>query len=536
MTPTLSQQKTSLKDCIAFWEHWLSHHPDEQYVCNVLDFIDNGIPIGHKGPESLVISDNWPSSAQFSDEVTQFIQEHLQLGNIGGPLTEPYPPDYRSSPLGAFRRRTAGKVRVIHDLSWPPSRSVNDFISAKDFTLTYTTVDKAADLTMHYLEPWLVKLDLKSAFLSCPVRKQDQHLLGFSWPDNTGSLRRMYFKVLPFGLRSSPAQFNVLASALLYIMIASGASYTLLNYLDDYIGISSSKEDAANTLHLMLDTIHNSGFKVQPSKTLGPERSLEFLGIEIDTVNKQLKITQERMEEIRELLSDWLSKSMCTKRDLLSIIGKLSFCARVVRAGKMFLRRLIELSKKARNLHHKLTLTSQVKADLRWWSKSIQSHNGITWLDEVWDHEKTHVLYTDASNVAIGSIFGNSWAYLQFTGENQWLQDTPIVYKELYAVVFSLSVFGNAMAHKQVKMYTDNMAVYHCINQGTSKEPKLMGLLRALYHYTVVYNIHYKAYWLSTVSNAASDSVSRLQFDKFRELCPQADKCPTSPVPVITDF
>ena len=494
------------------------------------------MPIGYNGPQSEIVSDNWPSSNLFHTEVSDFVTTHLQQGNIGGPLQPPYPPNYRSSPLGAFKRRTSGKVRVIHDLSWPPSHSVNDFISSKEFTLTYTTVDRAADLTTHYKEPWLVKIDLQSAFLSCPVRKKDQHLLGFSWPDSTGSLRRMYFKVLPFGLRSSPAQFNVLASALLYIMVARGTSYTLLNYLDDFIALCSSQDEAQHTLNLMLDTCHRAGFKVQPSKTLGPARSLEFLGIEIDTVNQQLRITQERMEEIRELLGDWLSKQVCTKRDLLSLIGKLSFCARVVRAGKMFIRRLIELSKKARNLHHRLTLTHQVKADLRWWARSIKSHNGITWLDNVWDSSTQHVLYTDASNIAIGAIFGNAWSYLEFVKDNVWLCNTPIVYKEMYAVVFSLAVFGRQMSGKHVKMYTDNAAVYHCINQGTSKDPKIMGLLRSLYHYTVLYGIYYKAYWLSTVENAASDSVSRLQFDRFRQLHPQADLHPTPPTVVLTDF
>ena len=152
-------------------------------------------------------------------DVTEFRNEHLSLDRIAGPYTEPPHPGFKCSPLGAFRRKRAGKIRVIHDLSWPPGRSVNDYISSKDFTLSYVTVDQAANLTTLYPDPWLVKIDLKSAFLSCHVLPQNAHLLGFQWKDDMGVSKYYHFKVLCFGLKSSPRQFDFLASALQYIMI-----------------------------------------------------------------------------------------------------------------------------------------------------------------------------------------------------------------------------------------------------------------------------------------------------------------------------
>ena len=158
----------SLRSCIQFWDYWLTPHPNKDFVQKVLTFIMEGIPIGYTGPEDTVISDNWPSALKYSHEVTDFVNSNIEEGNIGGPLSKPYPKGYRSSPLGAFMRNSTSKIRVIHDLSWPPSRSVNDHISSKEFTLNYVTVDQAADLTLHFKDPWLVKIDLKSAFLSCP--------------------------------------------------------------------------------------------------------------------------------------------------------------------------------------------------------------------------------------------------------------------------------------------------------------------------------------------------------------------------------
>ena len=53
----------------------------------------------------------------------------------------------------------------------------------------------------------------------------------------------------------------------------------------------------------MLDTCEMAGFRVQHEKTQGPSRVLEFLGITIDTISGQLRISEDRMQEIRELLS-----------------------------------------------------------------------------------------------------------------------------------------------------------------------------------------------------------------------------------------
>ena len=144
--------------------------------------------------------------------------------------------------------------------------------------------------------------------------------------------------------------------------------------------------------------------------------------------------------------------------------------------------------------------------------------------------------YSDASNIALGVVYGHSWSYIKFKGRFFWLTDTPIVFKEMYAAVYCIAVFGPRMSNTFIKMYTDNTAVYSCINSGTSKDNQLMGLLRALYFYTTKYCIHYRAYWLSTVDNECSDSISRLQFDRFRKLCPLADTDPTPVIDIVTDF
>ena len=83
----------------------------------------------------------------------------------------------------------------------------------------------------------MAKLDLTNVFKHILVHPKDWPLLCSSWdatlPD--GSVQRQYYVdlFLPFGLCSSPANFNQYADALEFAMWANCIS-DLLHYPDDY--------------------------------------------------------------------------------------------------------------------------------------------------------------------------------------------------------------------------------------------------------------------------------------------------------------
>jgi len=90
---------------------------------------------------------------------------------------------------------------------------------------------------------------------------------------------------------------------------------------------------------------------VKLSKIEGPSTSITFLGIQLDTTAMEASITQERRDALLSELNQLYWYHRCTKRELLSLIGKLSFACKVIPSGRIFLRRLIDLIKK---LHHHL--------------------------------------------------------------------------------------------------------------------------------------------------------------------------------------
>ena len=82
---------------------------------------------------------------------------------------------------------------------FPLGASVNDGISADEFTLHYITVDQIIPSVSHFGKGALMaKFDVESAYRNVPVHLSDRHLLGMKW-------RNQYYVdlALPFGLRSA---------------------------------------------------------------------------------------------------------------------------------------------------------------------------------------------------------------------------------------------------------------------------------------------------------------------------------------------
>lgn len=529
-TPSALRAETVLGHRLEFWKYWLRDYPDQDFVARLLHYIEFGVPIGFKGCQESIISPNWPSSSKFHKEVSKFIDANLVRGSIEGPLPHLHSA-YRASPLGAFQKRNSGKVRPIHDLSWPPGRSVNDGINKYEYPLCYVTVDDAMKLCTKFETPYMAKMDLESAFLYVTVRKEDRHLLGFSWESEYYN-----FSALPFGLKSAPKLFDEMATALEWIMKARGASEDTIHYLDDFWTVTGEEVSTNRSLDIMIDSTNQSGFSNQVTKEMRGTRVGELLGLIIDTVKWELRISDSRMKDIKGELQGWKGKVWATKREILSLLGRLAFCSRVVRDGHTFIRRLIQLSTRARNLHHKVKITNQARADISWWISCLESHNGKTCFPRPWIQHQAEIIYTDASDIALGIFYKGSWSVLQFTGRYAYMARKSIAWRELLAVVACLATFAQELSGKDVTMFIDNLGIVQCLESGKSDKPDIMCLIRAIYYYASINHIRYKPMHIRSGDNSTADALSRLDFNKFWGINPGANTCMSSIPELVMDF
>ena len=201
---------------------------------------------------------------------------------------------------------------------------------------------------------YMAKVDIRHAFRLCPVRVSDWPLLCYVWKGKYYVDTR-----LPFGGRSSPAIFNTFADVLNWILKHHGQIDFVVHYLDDFLICAPEEETCTSWLCSFQDTMDFLGIPVAHDKTIPPTPILVFLGIEIDAVNQVLRLPKVKLDDLLSELDKWSIKKKCTKRELLSLIGVLSFATKVVKAGRTFLRRLIDLSTVVSRLGHHISLNTQ---------------------------------------------------------------------------------------------------------------------------------------------------------------------------------
>ena len=128
----------------------------------------------------------------------------------------------------------------------------------------------------------------------------------------------------------------------------------------------------------------------------------------------------------------------CVKRELLSLIGKLSFACKVVPAGRIFLRRLIDLSMTVKHLHHHIRISRDAQLDLVWWYDFLPSWSGSSLiLDTHWTTSSDMKLYTDASGTeGWGAFWSDRWLQARWSPTQA---DMPILWKELFAIVSAVN-------------------------------------------------------------------------------------------------
>ena len=508
----------------------------QEFIDKVVTACSEGVNIGYDGPRVRQEHHNWPSTTEHADAVAASIIKDINRGTTAGPFLSPPFSTFVGSPMGCFQKKRSSKYRVIHDLSYPPGSSINSFIDIDQFRVQYLSFDDVVNNIQQLGQGTLLaKLDLEDAFKHIPVRQEDWPLLGYTFtvtdPSSHQPIKLYFFdKVLQFGCRSSPKLFNDIAAATNLVMFKNGVSYSD-HYLDDFVTMGPPRSnECADNLNIMLQTCADVGFAVNPHKVVQPTTTLEFLGIVLDTEKMEMRISTERMHDILSELQQWLFKKRATKRQLLSLIGKLMFVCRVVKPGRIFVQRLINLSKSVSCLHHKIRITSDAMFDIQWWLKFLPSWNrksvfyNAQWIDSDVLH-----LYTDASNVAVAAYYNGHWFAIPFQGVFVTLGMFSINWRELCAIALALATWGEQWQGQRIVLHCDNMCVVECLTRGCSRSPDMMRLIRNMFFLCAQYSVEISARYVNTKNNDIADSLSRLQFDRFFECAPMADRYMTAP-------
>ena len=152
--------------------------------------------------------------------------------------------------------------------------------------------------------------------------------------------------------------------------------YTIFVYLDDMLVVSKDLSGCWSAFNELVNLITNLGLTVNWDKVSPPTQNIDFLGVHINTVDRRLSLPLVKLEELYTLICSWSNKKRASKKNLQRLVGKLSWAARVIRGGRTFLRRLINLSNKLKGDRHRTWITREARLDIAWWQSCILAFNG----------------------------------------------------------------------------------------------------------------------------------------------------------------
>ncbi|XP_056617722.1 uncharacterized protein LOC130432405 [Triplophysa dalaica] len=517
----------------------LSLHPDFQFTDYLLTGLSNGFNPGVVSlPSHSLICPNLQSALAEPESVDFLIKKEIDANFIIGPFDAPPFPAFRISPIGIATRKFSGKKRLIFDLSSPHGStfpSINSLIPIEEFSLHYHNIDQAITLIKHAGHgAWLAKVDITSAFKVMPIHPDFWHLFGIRWRN------KFYFSVrLTFGCRSSPKIFDMLSEAICWILSNNYAIPYLIHLLDDFLIISSPDSFPAAHLAKVQQVFKNLGVPLAPDKTSGPSTSIEFLGIKLDSLKFQASLPKEKIDRTILIASSLLSNPLCSKRELLSVLGHLNFAMRIIPQGRPFVSHLLSLASSAHALEDSLSISSSCLDELSLWIKFLRQWNGLSFFYSDMASSPVDIrLFTDAApSVGFGGFYQGRW--FASTWPPQVLEIPYALASsalfELYPLVVAASLWGKEWSASSIIVHCDNEATVHCINKGRSHSPAIMPFLRRLIWISACDQFILTAKHIPGSKNQIADALSRFAFQKFRLLAPEADPLPT-PVPPYSEL
>ena len=222
-----------------------------------------------------------------------FSTEVEELAMVGPMDKSPFTKTHYS-PIMA-RDKPDGSIRVIVDLSWPIGQGVNSYVPGNlfdeiFFTLKYPTIDLVVE-KIRSMGPsaLLFKVDLQRAFRNLRIDPSDYPLLGLKWQGNT------YIDVaLAFGFKNGAAVCQLCTDVITHTLRRQ--KIWLMNYLDDYIGISNVNQ-AEGHFNSLLNLLDQVGLPVNKNKVEAPSSVITCLGIQIDAKNGVLSIPNKNYKK-----------------------------------------------------------------------------------------------------------------------------------------------------------------------------------------------------------------------------------------------
>ena len=394
-------------------------------------------------------------------EMDQTIRRKLDLGKVS--VATERPACIHS--LGAVKK-SDGSLRPITDCKRPIGVSINNYMDTTCTKFSYVSIDDVSKS----IKPgcYFYVLDIKSAYRSVNVSPYDRRFQGFEWNLN-GSEEVFLDHCLVFGLKCAPYIFTQLTEFIVRSMVRKGF-LDVYGYLDDFLVVAETEIDCKRKMSALIDLLQGLGFVVAWRKVVPPSQVVTYLGIELDSVQMELRLPQKKLIRLRNLVDEFRGRKHCSLKELQVLAGHLSHASTVVKGGRTFSRRIINLAKFLREKTELISLPDWFFADLDWWIAFCACFNGSAKIIGD-DRSSEIVLQTDSSLSGFGARCGPLW-FLGVWHLPQPPDDFPMDHwevspmdyckemhinqLELWPILVAARKWGPSWRDCKIRVFTDN--------------------------------------------------------------------------------
>lgn len=220
---------------------------------------------------------------------------------------------------------------------------------------------------------WMVRLDLKDAYLAVPIFPPHRQFLQFQWRNAWYE-----FSALPFGLSFAPWCFTKLLKPVIQFLQERGIR---LIYLDDILIMAESVQTVLQHLDLTTQLLQELGFVINSDKSIiTPAQSMEFLGFQVNSVTTQLLLPLKKRIAIKKELRRALSSQTISLRTLARLVGLLASSIQAIFRGPLHYRALQRLKilhlRKGLSYTEQILLSQEARTEISWWLDHMDAWNG----------------------------------------------------------------------------------------------------------------------------------------------------------------
>ena len=179
----------------------------------------------------------------------------------------------------------------------------------------------------------MASIDLKSAFHTIPMDPEYTKFLKFQIDNIT-----YRYNVLPMGFTDSPRLFCKILKPVLVFLRKQKLLSSL--YIDDFYLQGDSYEDCAHNVKVTLLTLKKLGFEISEKSMLTPNTQLEHLGFVLNSESMSISLSENKREQIIQLIRSSLHSTSLTVRDVAKLVGTLIASFPAVEYGLLYHREL----------------------------------------------------------------------------------------------------------------------------------------------------------------------------------------------------